>query len=377
MVDENQHIELHILKEIAELLNEGTEVETLLPEVLKRLLEITGLQIGWIFLIDEQGNHHLAAKENLPPALSFHEFAPMESGNCWCVDRFNSGDLTKATNIIECRRIKRALAEKRNETNGLTHHATVPLGVGSERFGLLNIGSPQKKEFTEDELSLLESVALQIGTSLKRISLTQKERETALVAERNRLAHDLHDSVKQLLFSLNLTARGGIELTDEKDVKDTFSYIQQLAQQAFYEMNVLIWQLRPQGLEKGLISALQNYGDMVGLKTKIEASETIKLPAQLEEAIWRIGQEALANCKKHSGQSRIEIKLQADFNIIKIFFIDHGKGFFYDSQKELPSLGLKSMKERTEALNGIFQLQSSPEQGTKIVLEFPLQGGGS
>ena len=127
-----------------------------------------------------------------------------------------------------------------------------------ESFGLLNVAAPNKTHFSTDELALLESVAFQIGSAIKRILLTKKEQEVALIGERNRLARDLHDSVNQLLFSLTLTARGGAEMTGDEEIKDTFKTIQGLAQEALSEMRALIWQLRPHGLEHGVVEALKD-----------------------------------------------------------------------------------------------------------------------
>jgi two-component system, NarL family, sensor kinase len=367
----NRLSELQILKEIAELLNRGTNPAIVLSEVLKKLLHVTGLQTGWIFLIDDSGRFELAAKENLPPALTEKNYTPMCGGDCWCIDRYNDGRLDKATNIIECKRLEDAIERKAGDTRGLTHHATVPLKAGDEKFGILNVGSPYKKHFTNGELALLESVALQIGTALKRMKLTQKDQEIALTAERNRLARDLHDSVNQLLFSLSLTARGGKEMAQSKELEETFGYIQDLAQEALNEMRALIWQLRPRGLEKGIVSALCSYGDMLGLTVKIRVNGVIHLPCAIEEGLWRIGQEALANCKKHSGQSIVDLSIDASESEIELQFRDKGRGFIYDESKELPSMGLKSMKERTESLSGTFQLISNPGRGTTVQIKIP------
>ncbi|MFE8703152.1 GAF domain-containing sensor histidine kinase [Cytobacillus sp. FJAT-54145] len=372
MILERRHSEVTILKEIAELLNEGTEISQILSEVLKKLLHVTGLQTGWIFLIDEKGNYQLSAKENLPPALSVNYCERMCKGDCWCIDRYNDGRLDKATNIIECKRIEDILEQKLGETNELTHHASVPLRAGSEKFGVLNVGSPNKRIFSTDELALLESIAFQIGTALKRIKLTHQEQENALTAERNRLARDLHDSVNQLLFSLSLTARGGMEMTADEEVRETFSYIQDLAQNALSEMRALIWQLSPRGLENGLVSALNSYGQMLGLKVNSDVKGIICLPCKVAETLWRIGQEALANCKKHSQQSEVSIEVVTAKNLVTMTISDNGCGFYYDEQNELPSLGLKSMKDRTELHNGSFILKSTPGVGTVIQVSIPI-----
>ncbi|WP_313770652.1 GAF domain-containing sensor histidine kinase [Bacillus sp. S/N-304-OC-R1] len=373
MALENHHSEIWILKEIAELLNEGTEIKTILSEVLAKLLHVTGLETGWIFLIEPDGNYNLAAYENLPPALSSKHNEPMCKGDCWCIDRFNNGRLHKAINIIECKRIEDVILEKRAGTNGLTHHASVPLRAGEERFGILNVGSPNKTHFSNEELALLESIAFQIGTALKRIKLTEREQENALTAERNRLARDLHDSVNQLLFSLSLTARGGAEMANDIEIKETFSYIQDLAQEALNEMRALIWQLRPRGLENGIISALLSYGEMLELDVKSKVKGVISLPGKVEEALWRIGQEALANCKKHSGQSKVEFTLAIENNQVMMVISDFGCGFYYDGNvRNIPSLGLRSMRDRTESLNGQFKLESSEQNGTKIEIIIPI-----
>ncbi|MBB4825061.1 two-component system NarL family sensor kinase [Sporosarcina luteola] len=364
--------DITILKEIAELLNEGTDTTAILSGVLQKLLHVTGLQTGWIFLIDRRGRHQLIADVALPPALANDNNQRMCQGKCWCVNRYNNHDLNKATNIIECKRIEEALADEAGNTCGLTHHATVPLRAGEERFGILNVGSPYKTHFQKNELALLEAVAFQIGTALKRIKLTQREQETALIAERNRLARDLHDSVNQLLFSLSLTARAGVEMTKEEEVKQTFRYIQDLTQDALGEMRALIWQLKPQGLENGLVSALASYAEMIGLSIHSMMTGAVSLPSKVEEALWRIGQEALANCKKHANTNEVALSFQADDKEVRMTIQDTGCGFYYDENSPILSLGLRNMKARTEALNGQFQITSKLGNGTAIHIRIPL-----
>lgn len=372
MTKEAQFEENGILKEIAELLNEGTDTKTMLSDVLKRLLYVTGLETGWIFLIDVDGNHELTADFALPPALAMNQKERMCHGKCWCVNKYNNHTLNKATNIIECKRIEDALDDGAGETCGLTHHATVPLRAGNERFGLLNVGSPNKTHFHKNELALLEAIAYQVGTALKRINLTQREQEIALVAERNRLARDLHDSVNQLLFSLSLTARAGMEMTEDEEVKQTFSYMQDLTQEALGEMRSLIWQLKPRGLENGLVSALKGYGEMLGMKVEAKVTGATSIPGNIEEAIWRIGQEAIANCKKYSGAADVFLSLHTSWNETILTIKDKGCGFYYNENLSIPSLGLKNMKARTEALNGLFRLQSQLGNGTEIKITIPL-----
>ena len=362
--------EILILKEIAELLNKETEQEQMLSLVLRKLLELTGLQTGWIFLVNPEGGHQLAAWHSLPQALEEDNRSRMHCGDCWCVSRFQTGKLRNATNIIECQRIEKVLAESHMGTEGLTHHATVPLTAGNESYGLMNVGAPNKSQFSKEELGLLESVALQIGTSLKRIRLAEIEREHVKAAERNRLAQDLHDSVNQLLFSVSLTARGGMERSEGEQYK-IFACIQELAQEALGEMRALIWQLKPKGLEEGLIASLSTFAAMLGLSLETEVAGIASLPGKIEEALWRIGQEALSNCKKHAGVDSVRLLLTIQGQIAELSISDSGCGFRCEECDGLPSLGLESMRTRAEALGGEFTLTSQPGQGTTVTARLP------
>ncbi|MBM7604312.1 two-component system NarL family sensor kinase [Metabacillus crassostreae] len=373
MMKDNRIHELTTLKVIAEKLNEATDVKEMLKDVLCELLKLTELHTGWVFLIDKQGEYELAAAYNLPAGLSWNKKIVMCKGGCWCIDRYHDDRLNRAANIINCKRIEAAIKNNWGETNGITHHATVPLQAGNEKFGLLNIASPNKKHFSDEELALLESVAFQIGTAINRIQLVEKARKHALIEERNRLAQDLHDSVNQLLFSIMLTARGTKELTIENEVKDMLSYIQELSQEALTEMKGLIWQLRPQGLENGIGTALLNYANVLGLKAELNIKGVCTLPCHIEEELWRIGQEALNNCKKHAETTEVFLSISRKNYTVIMVIEDGGIGFHYDEKKHLPSMGLRGMKERVKKINGSFNLSSSLGSGTIISITIPLQ----
>ncbi|WP_279326651.1 GAF domain-containing sensor histidine kinase [Bacillus kexueae] len=372
MMEENHMDELSTLKTIAETLNQANDLDLMLNDVLKKLLHVTGLQTGWIFLIDEKGRYKLSAHANLPPALSFKRMKPMCEGSCWCLDRYQDQRLTRAVNIINCKRIEDAIEFKWGDTQGISHHATVPLRAGDEKFGLLNVASPDKKQFSNEELALLESVAFQIGTAIKRINLAENEQKLALMAERNRLAQDLHDSVNQLLFSLTLTARAAKEMTTDENVLEMLSYMQELSQEALAEMRALIWQLRPKGLEEGIAVALNQYAKMLGLEATLDISGVKRLPNHIEEALWRIAQEALNNCKRHAGTKEVNVTVKRSQNKVDMTIQDEGHGFQYEDSLPLPSMGLSSMKERTEKLNGSFTIETKVGKGTAIHVTIPI-----
>ncbi|MEG0473733.1 MAG: GAF domain-containing sensor histidine kinase, partial [Solibacillus sp.] len=360
-----------ILKEIAELLNDETEMIPMLNGALSKFLSGTKFDTGWIFFIDKKGKPDLIVKQNLPDALAFNECQHLKRGGCWCVSRYRNNELEKASNIIECQRIESAIEANVGDNDNITHHATVTLQSGQERFGLLNVASRNTVRFSEAELDLLESVAFQMGSAIKRIYLTNEQQEIALVQERNRLARDLHDSVNQLLFSVTLTARAGIEMSEQGEIKETFKDIQQLTQEALTEMRALIWQLRPRGLESGLIEAIKIYADMLGLHLAVNVSGVIQFPSRVEETLFRITQEALNNVRRHAGVMSAQLYVTVTATDVLLVVKDKGRGFHMEAHNEIPSLGLQSIKDRANAVGGTADWVSEIGKGTELLIRLP------
>ncbi|UTH15696.1 GAF domain-containing sensor histidine kinase [Macrococcus epidermidis] len=360
-----------LLKEIAEFLNEETEVYSMMNGALDRLVKGTNFSTGWIFFIDEDGTHTLASEYGLPDALLMDDCRYMTEGPCWCVSRYHQKKLTKASNIITCSRIVKANKQYSDKTGGITHHATVPLQSGDERFGLLNVATPNTKIYSEEDLALLESVAFQIGSAIKRIYLTEKARETALQEERNRLARDLHDSVNQMLFSLKLTAHAAGTMSKDEQSIQAFQMIESTSQDAVNEMRALIWQLKPVGLEQGLVEAVKNYAEVLGLNVTIKVTGLLNLESKVEHTIFRIIQEAMNNVKKHAQTDAVSIHLSQKSEQFIMKIEDKGKGFKVTSAKTLPTHGLKNILQRSNEIGAEVIMKSEENVGTIIELFYP------
>ncbi|WP_212935485.1 GAF domain-containing sensor histidine kinase [Bacillus hominis] len=523
MFRDNRTNELVILKEIAETLNTSNDTYHVLQAVLEKLLSVTGLTTGWIFLADENGRYTKLIDYQLPEALTYENKRPMCEGECWCLRGFVDGKLERAVNIIECKRINNAIEYNWGDTEGILHHATVPLKAGGEKFGVLNVASPGKTHFSEEELVLLQSVAFQIGTALKRTKLYENEkrrahyyvklerfiqalktihkfnvlpekvvnhvgevfqwnqvaffireetelslrasygqeesqddvteaakkalekgepvllkrqighivhpnraviatpihiqshifgvlcvglnngefdvntidviqalsnhvsliienlrlneqrRELVRMEERNRLARDLHDSVSQKLFSLTFMTKGAEAVLkgQNETVDRSLHEMRELAQGALKEMRTLIWQLRPAGLEKGLLPALKQYGESLGLKIREQVTGVRDLPRVVEEALWRIGQEALNNVSKHANIGEATIYFKVTEKNVSLEIVDQGNGFVEKDIKEKKSLGMTTMRERVELVGGTIKIVSSKKR-TSVKVNVPL-----
>ncbi|PHK50820.1 GAF domain-containing sensor histidine kinase [Staphylococcus edaphicus] len=363
---------LALLKEIAEFLNEETETYSMMNGALKYLIEGTEFTTGWIFFIDDVGQHELVSHFELPGALARDNCKYMSEGTCWCVQAYQNKKLTKASNIINCSRINLANRAHHEETNGITHHATVPLRSGEELFGLLNVATPYKTTYSEEDLELLESVALQIGSAIKRIILTDQEKEAARISERNRLARDLHDAVNQLLFSVKLTAHAAQGITKESVSRNAFNLIEDTSQQAVNEMRSLIWQLKPVGLEQGLVYALKNYSEILQIKLNVSVDGLINLPSPVEENVYRIIQEAMNNTKKHANTGEVKVSLTQNNQYLTIDIEDMGNGFNMSQVNLNYSHGINNMRQRTKAIKGTLDIKSIENKGTNIHVQVPL-----
>jgi len=198
--------------------------------------------------------------------------------------------------------------------------------------------------------------------------LLKTEQELAVLKERNRLALELHDSVKQQVFAVGLKIATLEEKPVEPDYAITLKQIQALVQNIKEELSRLIYKLKPSALERAsFLTALKRYladwSNNHAIPIQLDILGSASLPADIEQSLFRITQEALANILKHSQASHVTVKL--DFsNTFTLSIIDNGQGF--NTQQSFRGLGLQAMKERSEEMGGRFSLSSIPSKGTVI-----------
>jgi sigma-B regulation protein RsbU (phosphoserine phosphatase) len=172
---EHDHLikNLMTLNQIIETLNRAVDVRKTLGYVLTRLIELMGLETGWIFLVDPTSQNRwagkgfvLAAHHNLPPAMAVTR-ARAWKGNCECQTLCLRGELTNASNEVLCSRLHNAPGDRHD----LAVHATVPLRSGDNVLGILNVAAPEWDAFSEEALVLLANVGSQMGIALERAHL--------------------------------------------------------------------------------------------------------------------------------------------------------------------------------------------------------------
>jgi PAS domain S-box-containing protein len=226
-------------------------------------------------------------------------------------------------------------------------------------------------------------VARAIGERL-RFEEELRDQAAALAAsdERAHLARELHDSVTQALFSMTLVTRS-LELLLDRDRAAAFEKLtdlRALQRDALAEMRALVFELRPDGLARdGLVTALRTHAAAVqarlGLPISVEAGSVERLPIGIEEALYRIAQEALHNVVKHAAATEARIVVLVRDDRCVLVASDDGRGF--DPRTVPPGhLGLAGMAARAERLGGDLSIDSRPGGGTRISVDVPLATSG-
>lgn len=234
-------------------------------------------------------------------------------------------------------------------------------------------------EFVEDEEGdEVGQLAQQLNLMAQELEqLLETRRELAVVEERNRLARELHDSAKQQAFAAAAQISGVRALmsrdpaTAEAHLVDAENIIDQLRQ----ELTSLIFELRPPALDsQGLAPALDVYAaewsrqNNIGYELRLKGERS--LPLEIEQALFRIVQEALANVARHSQAGHVEIALLFHVAHLILTVSDDGRGF--DPESQPAGFGLRSMKQRTDALRGQFTIDAAPGRGATLTCNVPI-----
>jgi two-component system, NarL family, sensor histidine kinase DegS len=201
----------------------------------------------------------------------------------------------------------------------------------------------------------------------------------AVEAERLRIARDLHDGPAQVLADLVLKAEilERIAQRTPEALPTELEEFRSLVRNAVADMRRFMFDLRPDSLDDlGLVATMRRfsseYQDRTGIVCHFNLSgEDRRIGPDLEEATFRIIQEALSNVTKHSEATKVEVSLSIQPERVVARIKDDGIGFDVDAPPSAGGhLGLLGMKERAEALGGTFQLRTEAGKGTEIEVEF-------
>jgi len=255
----------------------------------------------------------------------------------------------------------------------------MPMLIAGRVTGLIAIRFSQKRTFLRKEIELTRALAHQAMLALQLTRLSAQNRQADLMAERNRVARDIHDTLAQgftgIIAQLE-AAKGAISQRKKVRASDHLDRAGELAREGLREARRSVQALRPQALEeKPLAAALKDLIERMTTGTTMHAKlnvqgEPQKLPPELETNLLRIGQEVLTNALRHARASQFDVVLVFEGDVIRLTLRDNGCGF--DPAKNHEGFGLQGMRERAEDMGGQFSLESSDGNGTVVSILLPL-----
>jgi signal transduction histidine kinase len=254
----------------------------------------------------------------------------------------------------------------------------VPMLVSDQVTGILSVQNLEREyAFDESDVRLLQTFAASMSIALENARLYEQARQLAILEERQRLGRELHDSVTQSLYGINLyaeAARGQMAVEQYDQAHQYLTDIQSTAQESLAEMRLLIYELRSPILQKeGLVAALQNrlysVENRAGLKSGLKSNLEDRLPPDVEEGLYRIAHEALNNILKHAHAKNVQISILQDRKALAMEISDDGIGFEPQAACREGCLGMISMQQRALVHGWNCKVDSKPGKGTRVRVE--------
>lgn len=202
-------------------------------------------------------------------------------------------------------------------------------------------------------------------------------------AERQRLSRQMHDGPAQALSNFILQTEIALRLfdVDAAQARNELGNLKAAAMSTFQKVRNFIFELRPMMLDDlGLSPTIVRYADLFKEQAGVEVSVTIigseqrRIEPYVEVMVFRAMQELLSNAVHQNQANLIKIQLDMGDALVKLSMDDNGKGFDTDALGKEANLGLKLIKERTEMLGGVFEINSSPGKGARVTLSIPVHG---
>ncbi len=231
-------------------------------------------------------------------------------------------------------------------------------------------------------LGFVQSLAEQIGPPLLNFYLLRRLRSSVATTERARVAHELHDGPVQTLLGLELRMEALRRLAGaDTALAREIGELQGVVRGGARDLRELIELLRPvsvepEGLGVALQDLVQRFGQNNGIESSLEwAAGRLEVAERQAHDVYRLAQEALVNVRRHSGATRVRVRLEADADDVTLVVHDNGKGMGFRgrlSHEELAMqhAGPRVLRERLEIMGGRLLVDSSMT-GTRLEMRFP------
>lgn len=260
---------------------------------------------------------------------------------------------------------------------GIRSFIHLPITIGDEVFGVFSAVFTTPQTFGEDDLRRFTALAGRAALAIENAHLYEQAQQVATLEERNRLARELHDSVKQQALAASFQLGTAITLFDREPdtAKNHLIEADHLVNSVRVELTDLIHELRPPTMnDQDFVVTLNDYAiewaHQSGIEVNVDVQGNNGLFLEAKQTLFRILQEALANVARHSAAQSVDISLSYGVDAVLLTITDDGGGF--DTSAQHDGMGLSSMRERAESLKGEFTVESQLGEGTRISVTLPM-----
>ena len=274
----------------------------------------------------------------------------------------------------------RLCAEMRNyfSMRGIKKFLSVPIFAEGRVRGMVTVRHAERRPYQTEEVELAQALAHQVMLTIWLTEVGERSRQAAVLAERNRMARDVHDTLAQGFTGVIVQLEAAEYAISEGDREDANRHLRQageLARMSLSEARRSVHVLRPQALEevnfwqalKGMVKST-TVGTL--LQTRFEAKGKVPiLPPAWQENLLRIGQEALSNTLKYAHARQFRTRLTSSAKELRLDLCDDGDGFRVRERHD--GVGLTGMRERVQEMGGELKIVSSGGKGTKIAVILP------
>ena len=269
--------------------------------------------------------------------------------------------------------------------NGATSYASVfgPLIGGVFAFGISRGYLKLLRDAAERERLVTSLTRAQEEMAALQSELALAQRHSGAIAERTRISRDIHDTIAQALSSIRLLAHAGADNTADPDAIRTLGQVESLASDSLSDVRRIVASLAPHELEDGALTAALNrmlarLHDETGLAVALHVDDTIPLlPTDVEVALLRTAQSALANVRLHARATRVVMSLIDAGDTVRLDISDDGQGFDVVEWENTvdthsSSYGLRFMRARLRELGGGLDVESATGEGTALSMHIPI-----
>ncbi len=261
----------------------------------------------------------------------------------------------------------------------INSNVIAPIRSNGKTLGFLSLDSATPGYFTQVHAERLQSFANQAAIAIQNARLLDRAKRAAVLAERNRLANELHDTISQTLWSISLIAERlpAIWEVDQEAGRGSLTTLHQLAQNALAEMRSLLLELHPSSLTDARLGDLIGQAAVIitnrtGLNISVRVGQQDPIPPEVHFALYRVVQEALNNVALHASASQIQIYFSSDSGRIDLTIEDDGLGFNV-ADIDTGRLGLSIMRDRVKNIGGTLETISQKGEGTLIRVTWAAQ----